>query len=179
MDRLAAKRSCSVRERRISATGPAPRRRRSPGAASGRGSATYSSSPSCDARRCRSRAAARPSAGVVVARQRRREDLAVHAERDVAARDPLQLRRERVVEQEADAERAEDLGLRRAPIAIGTVTTCRMPFGCGSRLTLSRPGERVAHRRLAGGDRRARAATPPTVASTSPARVGHEQQVRR
>ena len=42
--------------------------------------------------------------------QRRREDLAVHAERDLAAGDLLQLRRQRLVEQEADAERAEELG---------------------------------------------------------------------
>ena len=46
--------------------------------------------------------------------QRGREDLAVHAERDVAAGELLQLARERVVEQEADAERAEDLRLREA-----------------------------------------------------------------
>ena len=76
--------------------------------------------------------------GIVLARQRRRENLAVHAEGDVAAGDRLQLRGERVVEQEADAQRAENLGRGRSS-ETGTVTTCRMPFGCGSRLRLSRP----------------------------------------
>jgi hypothetical protein len=47
-----------------------------------------------------------------LARQRRGEDLSVHAEGDVAAGDLLQLRGQRVVEHEADAERAEDVGVR-------------------------------------------------------------------
>ena len=51
---------------------------------------------------------------MVLARQRGRQNLAVHAEGEVAAGDLLQLRGERVVEQEADAERAEDLGVRQA-----------------------------------------------------------------
>ena len=50
---------------------------------------------------------------VHLARQRGRENLPIHAEGDIAPRDLLQLRRERVVEQEADAHRAEDLRLRQ------------------------------------------------------------------
>ena len=95
------------------------RRRRRPVAGrrpadSGRGSTTYSSPPMRHARRCRCVRRRRRAPAVVLARQRRRQNLAVHAEGDVAAGDLLQLRRERVVEQEADAERAENLGLRQA-----------------------------------------------------------------
>ena len=111
---------------------------------------------------------------VVVARQRRRQDLAVHAEGDVAAGDLLQLRRERIVEQEAGAQRAEDLAAR--PLEhTGTVTTCRMPFGCGSRLRLSRP---ASASRIAGWLAAIAAARgePPAAYSTWPRLVRDEQQ---
>ena len=72
--------------------------------------------------------------------------------------------RERVVEQEADAERAEDVGSVEADV-IGTVTTCSMPSGCGQKLQRLAPGQRVADRR-AGADAVRRVRGPPTVAST-------------
>ena len=53
--------------------------------------------------------------------------------------------------------------LRAGRSTIGTVTTCRMPFGCGSRLTLSRP---ASASRTAGWFAAIAAARgePPTVA---------------
>jgi len=81
---------------------------RSPDRASGRGSASYSSPPIGR----REIPIDRRLVGqhrIVLARQRRGENLAVHPERDVAAGDLLQLRRECIVEQEPRAERAQDL----------------------------------------------------------------------
>ena len=52
--------------------------------------------------------------GPVLGRQRRRQDLPVHAEPDVAAGHLLQLARQRLVEQEPHAERAENVGTREA-----------------------------------------------------------------
>ena len=138
VNRLRGRASCSVRDRRISATGPALRAGRVAGAERPRQRDVFLAAERDVARRRSSRRRS-ASAGRVVARQRRGEDLAVHAEGDVAAGDLLQLRRQRVVEQEADAERAEDLRLRAGRSTIGTVTSCRMPSGCGSRLRLSRP----------------------------------------
>ena len=48
----------------------------------------------------------------ILAPERCRENLPVHAERDLAAGDLFQLRGQRVIEQEADAERSEDVRLR-------------------------------------------------------------------
>ena len=65
-------------------------------------------------------------------------------------------------------ERAENVGLSR-PIEIGTVTSCSMPSGCGSRLKLSVPASALADRRLARDDDAAPRGETPTVASTCPA----------
>ena len=107
----------------------------------------------------------------------RRQDLAVHAERDVAAGDLLQLRRERVVEQEPDAQRAEDVGLVEAD-GDRHGHELQDAVGLRDRLSLSRPSAAAAHRRLACRRPARRAAMAPTVASTPPAFVGDEQEVR-
>ena len=114
--------------------------------------------------------------GAIGARQRRRQHLAVHPEGDVAAGDLLQLRGERVVEEEADAQRAEDFRVR---LAERDRHRDELEHAVGLRQQADAlvAGERFAHRRLAGDDERA----PMRRADRGEHRaglVGDEQQVR-
>ena len=152
--------SCSVRDRRMSATGPlvAP-------AISGRGSTAYSSRPRVAAdtpvERKRSARTASSLLGNVEARTRpsmpNATSLPVISLRFAASE---------------SFSRKPALSVPRIcgcvrNTLIGTVTTCRMPFGCGRRLTVSLPASAF----LTAGwpaSRRAAADASPDVASTSP-----------
>ena len=118
-----------------------------------------------------------PSAGYDLLRQRGRQNLTVHAERDIAAGDLLQLRGQRVVEQEPDAERSEDVRLRQTD-----ENRDRHQLQHAGRLRQQAeaflPAEGIAHRRLAGDDECRLRGRRPTVASTRAGLVGDEQEVR-
>ena len=90
---------------------------------------------------------------VHLARQRGGENLPVHPEGDIAARDRLQLRRERVVEQEPDADRAEDLRLRQADRNRHR-HELQHAVGLRQQAEAFVPAKRLAHGRLAGDDER-------------------------
>ena len=142
-------RRSSVRDRRINATGPDPTGRLPSAAEGPRQHEVVLSGDGQprDARRPQFPAERR----VHLSRQRGRQNLPVHPERDIAARDLLQLRRQRVVEQEPDAHRAEDLRLRQTD-----QNRDRHQLQHAVRLRQQAEAflapERIAHRRLAGDD---------------------------
>ena len=114
---------------------------------------------------------------IALASSVRRQHLAVHAERDVAAGDLLQLRRRAHRRAGSPTLSVPRMSGCSSPMAIGTVTSCSMPSGCGSRLKLSRPS--VASRTtgwLATTERRARRRADR--GEHLPGLVGDEQQVR-
>ena len=173
------KRSCSVRERRISATGAGRRVARDRRRRERQRQRHVLLGAERDVARVAPRGAAdRPSAGRSSARQRRREDLAVHAERDLAAGDLLELRGQRIVEQEADAQRAEECPARaRGRQHDRHRDELQHPSGCGSRLKLSRPAS--ASRTAGWLATTCAAARRDADRRRAPARpVGDEQQVR-
>jgi hypothetical protein len=88
-----------------------------------------------------------------VARQRRGENLAVHPERQIAAGNPLHFPEQGIVEQEADAEGAEYL---RAMHVDGDRDSDHLQDAIGLRQQAEAvaAGQRVANRRLVGGNRR-------------------------
>ena len=171
-------RSCSVRERRISATGPVT------GQASVAGGGqrprqhhvvlVADAARSCDA--VRLMRAAKPSAPDALAAACVARTWPSIAERDVAAGHRLQLRRERVVEQEADAERAEDSGWVEAD-RDRHGDELQHAVGLRQQAQALVAGQRVADRRLTATTSPARGDAP-NAASTPPDAVGHEQQVR-
>ena len=159
------KRRCSVRERRISATGPPSGT--SPCVAGGQRQRQR------DVLLAAERDVAAPFGAqqlaerrTIFARERGRENLAVHAEGDLAARDLLQLGGQRIVEQEADAERAENVRLRADENRHRD--ELHHPVRLRQQAEALTAGERLADRRLVRDDERAARAEMPTVASTLP-----------
>ena len=110
------------------------------------------------------------------ARQRRGQDLSVHAEGQIAAGDVLELIRQRVIEQEPDAERAEHLRLRQADRdwdGDDLQDAVRLREQADAVL----PAEGGAHRRLVGGDDRRPWRAAGAVEQHTGA-VGHQHQAR-